>query len=305
MNRSQYMPEEPPVSVGIPLFRSRRFLDGLIMNLDALTYGNLEIIISDRHCVDDAVDVLEERYGRDPRFRFIKRRDRIGWVDHYNALLGEFTGRYFVWMPHDDMYPGNYIPDLVSCLEAHPDAVGAFGPYEAVDLAGAPTSYEFVPPPFASEDSWTFLSAMKLLHWRPSKAFRGLFRRQVIARSGLFIRPSYESFAADDGWVFGLALRGRLLYVPHCVSRKRHYPGSTSARVRDGVRHWADHFRVLRSYLKDGCTDPRQRRRGTVHVFLRCARPFCRSALSLVLPDFVKELLKRHLLGIPDKTGVG
>ena len=40
-------------------------------------------------------------------------RDRLGWVEHYNLLLKAATGEYFLWMPHDDAYPGGFIQPLV------------------------------------------------------------------------------------------------------------------------------------------------------------------------------------------------
>ena len=44
------IPDPPLVTVGIPLYRSARFLPSIIENLEALDYSNMEILISDRHC---------------------------------------------------------------------------------------------------------------------------------------------------------------------------------------------------------------------------------------------------------------
>lgn len=100
------MPENaaPLVSVAIPLYRSRPFVDCIMRNLGSIDYPNVEILISDRRQDDDALDVLAERCAGDTRVRLVRGRDGVGWVQHDNALLAAAAGEYFLWMPHDDSY---------------------------------------------------------------------------------------------------------------------------------------------------------------------------------------------------------
>ena len=80
------------VSVGIPLYRSHPFLDSLRANCAALAAeDNVEVIISDRHGLDDAIDVLRSEWGHDPRFRFLAADDRLNWIEHMNLLLRAAT----------------------------------------------------------------------------------------------------------------------------------------------------------------------------------------------------------------------
>ena len=65
MNRQQST--QPRVSVVIPLYRSARFIDNIIANIEAMPQRGVEILISDRHCYDDTIDRLAERYTTDPR----------------------------------------------------------------------------------------------------------------------------------------------------------------------------------------------------------------------------------------------
>jgi glycosyltransferase involved in cell wall biosynthesis len=294
MNQPQFTTSDPLVSAAIPLYRSRRFLDNITKNLESITYENIEIIVSDRHCADDTIDILRDRYCHDPRFKFIKRVDQIDWVAHYNTLLGQFLGKYFIWIPHDDIYPGDYIHKLVSCLEEHPDAVCAFGRYEKVDLAAAPDPlFFFKPPPISFEGNWTFHSAMKMFHWGGAKAFRGLFRRDVIVEFNFFIRPALDTFAADDCWIFGLSLMAPFYFVSECACKKRFFPTSTSARIHCGIWHWINHWFVLRSYLEDSCCSPVEQRLATVHILIRCSYRVFFDTLRIALPPFIKMPMKR------------
>ena len=137
-------PQLPLVSVAIPLFQSRRFFDGIIGNIVAIDYPHLEVIISDRHCADDTIELLAERFASDRRIRCLKGSDRLNWVEHFNLLLRIASGRYFMWMAHDDYYPSDYVSQLVSCLENRPDVVLAYGRLEAVHLDDRPIGWSAV-----------------------------------------------------------------------------------------------------------------------------------------------------------------
>jgi glycosyltransferase involved in cell wall biosynthesis len=262
---------QPLVSVGIPLYRSQRFLDTIVENLEALSYDNLEVIVSDRHLIDDALEVLRQRYGSDPRFRFLCGTDGLSWVEHYNLLLRESRGKYAVVIPHDDSYPSTYIPELVAALEQHPDAVLAFGRVEQISLDGFLPTLPFSPPPLSPTATWTFGSSLKMLTvWQLWFAFRGMVRRDVIERSDLYIRQTRRNIRADIYWVFALSLKGRLQFVPACWCTKRFYRSSTGANWRMDLEQSLDACRVLRSYLNDFCRSRRDAILGQAVLFPWC-----------------------------------
>jgi len=261
----------PLVSVAIPLFKSRRFLDCIISNLEAIDYPNIEVIISDRHCADDAIELLADRFKADSRLRLLKGSDQLNWVEHYNLLLQLASGQYFLWMPHDDSYPSDYISQLVLCLENHPDAMLAYGRLRRVDLDGHPVSGSTRSDiPVALGEQWSLRAALRLLiFWNIGVPFRGVFRRDVVIQSGLLIRPTYETVAADKYWVFGLALKGCLRLVPSCHCTKRMYPTSTSAQWGPRrTRHVIDGGLVLCSYIKDFASNRREVCYAVAMVFL-------------------------------------
>ena len=73
----------PLVSIGFPLYRSERFLDTILANIEAISYPNVEIIVSDRHLLDNALATLRRRYGADARFRFLEGADQLTWVENF------------------------------------------------------------------------------------------------------------------------------------------------------------------------------------------------------------------------------
>ena len=63
MNRAR----DPVVTIAIPLHRSRAFVDVVSANIAAVQRNDVEILVSDRTGLDDALDVIARRYAHDPR----------------------------------------------------------------------------------------------------------------------------------------------------------------------------------------------------------------------------------------------
>lgn len=290
--------DPPLVTVAIPLYRSKPFLDIILANLDALDYPNLEVIISDRHSLDDALAVLKGRYGDDPRFGFLQANDELDWIAHYNLLLKTGTGDYFVWMPHDDSYPSSYIPLLAECLNANPDALLAFGRMEKIGLDGEPFAEQYPPPPDLPSE-WSTRAALRLFRsWHIGIPFRGLFRRQPIVAAELYIRRTYDTALADCWWVFGVALLGRLCYVPEAHCCKRLYPWSRGAAWRYDLGQIVDSFLVLQNYVN--ALIPRRTERAYISAVLlyqTCLQAAARLSRFVPAPRRLRRLLRRGLLG--------
>lgn len=256
----------PLVSLLLPMYKSKRFFDVFTKNIDTFlnTYPNLEIICSDRHLADDALEMLFARYGNDPRFRFIAAQDEIGWVENYNVLLEAAQGKYFFWMPHDDTYSPNYINALVELLEQQPDALVAYGPMLRRNLGDTTWNEQIPAPPFANTGEWTVWSGFQaFLAHQVGPAVHGLLRRELLMEKRLYILPTLDSNAADFVWMSALAFYGRWVWTDTCVYDKNHYSTSTGAAwERRSWRYTLREIYIMRSYLVDREKSALRRLRG-------------------------------------------
>jgi GT2 family glycosyltransferase len=208
---------------------SRPFVDVISANIAALPH-DVEIVLSDRTRVDDAIECLRERHGDDPRVRFVSSSDGLGIIDHYNALLREAHGDYFMWMPHDDTFPSDWVPRLRAALDANPDANLAFGRVHPIDLDGAVFADMvrfYVDPPIELGTLERADEAIYLWrHWSIWIPYRGLMRRREVVRRRLFLRPGLQEYWHDNTWVFAMTVVAPIVYVPECACEKRYHPGS-------------------------------------------------------------------------------
>lgn len=238
------------VTVAIPLYRSAPFLDIIRDNLDRLRDPDLEVLISDRHGLDDAIDVLERDYGHDPRVRFLRATDAIGWVGHFNELMRVARGDYFVWMQHDDTFPEGYVETLVAAAEATPGCRIAFGGIETQSLESRATSGVVPLGRFCRAAQWRRGSAHRLLFsgWI-GVPFRGAIHRERVLAAVGPMRDTPRSSGAEQIWIYALALGGPLVFTPATACVKRVHAGSFTGqlRVTPSVL-WAGR-RVLAGYI--------------------------------------------------------
>lgn len=251
----------PLVTIGMPLYRSLRYLDFITRNIEAISLPNAEIIVSDRHCFDDALEQLAARFPGDKRLRFIAATDGIDWVENYNLLLKEASGRYFGWMSHDDFYPPNVVPDLVVCLEAEPDVLIAYPRPVLVDLDDRPVSYQPEPELFLRPgEAWSARAALRQLIFRQSLHLKGIFRRESIVNAGLYLRSPLDTVLTDVYWVFATGFLGPPRFVHSAHMLQRMHPTSTSAQwgaLR--LPHVWSGYKVLCSYILDFARGPREK----------------------------------------------
>jgi glycosyltransferase involved in cell wall biosynthesis len=233
MNR--ILPDSPRVSVGIPLYRSARFIDTIVANIEAMPKTGIEILISDRHGYDDTIDRLRARYGADPRIRFFQKRDELDWVGNINFLLQQARGEYWRFLAHDDLSPPGSLELLIAALDTHPDAVLAYARIEAVDLEGKPiprSGDHWYPQPKQADEHWNLGVALEMgwnfFHF--DGAFQGLVRRAALVENDLLIRSTLGQVFPERGWQFALCLLGRFHFVPEASYIKTYYPASTHRR---------------------------------------------------------------------------
>ncbi len=259
------------MTVAVPLYRSAQFLPIVTETLRGFAYPNLEFLISDRHCQDDAIERIQEAFAADSRFRFLAATDELDWVTHYNLLLREASGDYFVWVSHDDSYSTNFLEKLVEALEAQADAVVAYARAERISMTGQPIDHITAKIPSAP------LSPGPLTAYRIALSgglqFHGLFRRKWLLDRELWIRPTIQNIASDMLWIFTVAMLGKAVYVKDCVFRKRYYASSTHQGWRASMRghHIWNFARVARSYAEDYVSSRAQRLLAISIIYAACS----------------------------------
>lgn len=225
---------QPLVTIGVPLFRAKRFVGRILENIEAVEYPNVEYLFSDRHCLDDAIEELRSRLSITRRVRFFAARDELPWFDNYSLLAREASGSYFRLLAQDDRIVPGAVSRAVEALEAAPEAVIAYGPVEVID---ANDRLLVVDSPSVGHESsepahWSrYHSLLLYAGARYRTANLGLIRRRTYARDDLRVpMTSSHTGLSFRAWLFAISLRGSLCSVPEYLNRRCVHPENFTSR---------------------------------------------------------------------------
>ena len=238
------------VSIGIPIYAARPWVDRVIDNILRNAAPDVEFVLSDQHGKDDAMDVIRERVTGRAHVRCLSSRTREGWIANYNLLLRESRGDYVRILSQDDVLLEQSVARAAETLDQHPETVLVVGPADLIDEAGRvfwqdtrrPATEHGPAGRTPALDAWLMYAGAE------GHSTMGLLRRSVLATAGLSIpHTAGESGLSLRVLMFAVALRGRIRYEPEYVSRRcihansytaRHWSRSVSDELRRAASYW-------------------------------------------------------------------
>ena len=110
----------PLISILIPNYNYVRYVATAVDSALAQTYPNVEVIVSDNCSTDGAWELLNERYGTDPRVRLYQNERNVGMAANFDRLLALARGEYLMCLSSDDFLFPPHLEVLASQLAADP-----------------------------------------------------------------------------------------------------------------------------------------------------------------------------------------
>ena len=109
------MPNQPLVSVCIPVFNGEKFLKETIDCVLNQTYKNIELVFSDNYSTDNTVEIINS-YKND-RIKLFKNQTNEGIYNNYVKVLKLGTGKYITFLGADDLMDFTCVEKSVKLLE--------------------------------------------------------------------------------------------------------------------------------------------------------------------------------------------
>ena len=261
------------VTIGIPIYNRLEYLPDVLKIVSAQDYPNIELLVSDNGVNGSAVsEIVNKFYSRPSRFR--QNRSTVGMSIHFNQIIQEASGEYFVLLADDDEISSNYVSELVALLERHPQASVAMAVQETVDEAGTLVrrSSEKVPEILSGPDFIRAVWGTREFGYESLSTF--LARTASLKRSGGF--PDFwKGSGNDDALVVKLCLDNFIALSSRCVFRKRCYDSSygysqSSQDLARGIKdflQFVDNNPILRQFAGDHPSEWR----ATKHLLVKMA----------------------------------
>lgn len=217
----------PRVTVGMPVYNGERYVDIAIQSIQAQTFEEFELVISDNASTDRTEEICRRYADTDSRIRYVRHDANGGAAGNFNHALRLATAPYFRWACDDDVLLPTNLERCVAVLDAEPETVLVAPRTTVIDAVGDTVA----------DQSW--LRRLDLRSPRPSrrlaaflKAYRwlgcssqlfGVARTDVLREvGGLGDYPSSDYVLLAE-----MALHGAVREVDEILFKKRIHEGSS------------------------------------------------------------------------------
>jgi len=239
------MTTSPTVSVVVPCFNAKQYVDEALGSVRNQTYSALDIIAVNDGSTDETPKLLERQAECDPRVRLVHQANR-GLPAARNAGLRQARGEFVCFLDADDVLLPDKIEKQVRYLRDNPSTDLVYSDYLIGD----------------DRLEWTGLVAARMPRCELIEAYARknwfapmvpLLRRRLIERVGEFdetLRASedwdYWIRCAEAGGIFGYLPGPIAIYRTHASQMH-----NDSARMfANGKRVLNKHFRSTRLYRR-------------------------------------------------------
>src|SRR5690606_11806773 len=112
----------PLVSVVIPFYNRREFIDETIGSVRAQTFSEWEIILVDDGSTDGSFKYVRDTFANEPRIRILQRTSAPKGANHCrNIGIREARGKYLIFLDSDDLIALNCLERRLRYFEENPD----------------------------------------------------------------------------------------------------------------------------------------------------------------------------------------
>lgn len=123
------------VSIGIPVHKRLKYLPQALASIREQDYPNIELIVSDNGRNGYRLrKIVEEHYPGPYKYR--QNAVPVSGAAHFNQMIAEASGSYFILLCDDDEISHGYVSELVAILEHQPTACVAISKQEVIDESG-------------------------------------------------------------------------------------------------------------------------------------------------------------------------
>jgi cellulose synthase/poly-beta-1,6-N-acetylglucosamine synthase-like glycosyltransferase len=237
------------VTLALPVYKRFDYLASVLNMVASQDYPKIDLLVSDNGLNGTAVPEFVNRHYPKP-YRFRQNTATVGISAHFNQLLHDAAGEYVVILGDDDEISPNYVSDLVSALERHPEASIAFSIQEAIDAEGhlIKRSSDTVPEIISGRD---FIRAAWGTHQYGFTSFSTFLgkTKALLAVGGFPI--FWVAQGDEDTLIVKTCIDNFVVFSTRSVFRKRYHDGSDQHLM---AIH--DLARGLRDFLRNLNTDP-------------------------------------------------
>ncbi len=133
---------QPDVSVILPTFNARGFVEPAVQSVRDQTFDNWELIVVDDGSDDGTRDFFSSL--QDERVRYLERPHTGLPSVVRNQAVAQASGHYLAFLDSDDLWKPGKLRTQLEGLRSHEDARWSYTDFERMDRQGRPRNEPFV-----------------------------------------------------------------------------------------------------------------------------------------------------------------
>jgi hypothetical protein len=202
------------VTIGVPVYRGRRFLEESLKSVVSQTYEDFNVIISVDKPDPDSEQICRQ-FLTDSRFKMILQPRQLGWMGNMNWLMSQVETEFWHLQEQDDVMEPDFLALLVAYARANPTVATVYSDIRIFGIQDVSIVQQ-------SLIGSAFLRQMTLLHeHHQGVALHGLSRAKAMRATGGIPGNEVENFLTETAWMAGMARWGELHRIPMELYRKR------------------------------------------------------------------------------------
>ncbi len=209
----------PKISIVVPLYKTdREYLRQLVESIQAQTYSNWELCLSDGSGKDSPIEeVLKEYQVQDSRIRVVASLEPLQISHNTNAAIEAATGDFVAFADHDDVLTANALFECVKAYNENPKFEIFYSDEDKMTMDGN----KFFQPHFKPDFNLDLLCSVNYI------CHLFVAKRSLVEKVGM-LRPEYDG-AQDYDFIFRcVEATGQICHIPKILYHWRSHEQSTS-----------------------------------------------------------------------------
>ena len=107
----------PLVSILMPVYNRKDFIEDAVKCAINQTYQNIEIIICDNASTDGTWDILEKYAQKDSRIKLFRNEENVGIMMNFGRCIDKASGKYGIFILSDDLTSETFIEHTLPLID--------------------------------------------------------------------------------------------------------------------------------------------------------------------------------------------
>ncbi|MGH8509329.1 MAG: glycosyltransferase family 2 protein [Gammaproteobacteria bacterium] len=228
--------DTPPLTIGLPVYNSERYLACSLDSLLNQTYGDFRLIISDNASTDGTPDICKDYASRDKRIAYHRNPVNIGLSPNFNRVFALSESKYFQWATSDDYWAPTMLERAIEIMNSDTRIALCYPKTTLVDAEGGnPELYEDGLHLVGDDPRQRFMQLLERI--RLSHQHLGVSRASMLKRTHML----KEHPGSDINLLAELTLYGKFYELPERLFFRRFHKDSSSW-ARQDVEHQARRY---------------------------------------------------------------